>query len=157
MAKAFVEGLGWVEKQTAVVEIDEPGTYSITPDRGKVFDAVKVSVNINLDDYVKKTDFDALVARVEALEDRVNVMTFSYSGINYTYTLKAKVGMTWGEWVASDFNNKSYDGCPIWLEIDSDGYVHEVGSYAYINCFDTGSNATKDDVIIEGGYYNYSY
>lgn len=62
MARAFVEGLGWVEQQTKAVDITENGTYEITPDRGMVLNSVMVNTNvpqndINLDEYVKKTDY----------------------------------------------------------------------------------------------------
>lgn len=140
MARAFVEGLGWVEKQTAVVEINEPGTYSITPDRGKVFDAVKVSVNISLDDYVKKTDFDELVARVEALEKKLRAkITFEVESFGVYEALEE---MTWEEWCGSAHNT---DG---WF-VNDDGNVTNGVSYIKLN----GVKVNSSNTIINGGRY----
>lgn len=62
MAMAFVEGLGWVEKQTKAVDITENGSLEITPDRGMLLDSVTVNTavpqnDVDLDEYVKKTDY----------------------------------------------------------------------------------------------------
>lgn len=145
MAKAFVEGLGWVEKQTAVVEIDDPGTYSITPDRGKVFDAIRVTVNVDPDDYVKKTEFDALAARVEALEETLLVINFTVEGWG---EFKAKDGMTWAEWC----ENPKYNTCD-WVVSDYSNTVYTgFGTIAY-----NLSYVSANEPIIANRHYDVLY
>jgi hypothetical protein len=45
MAKAFVNGIGLIEKQEKSVEYTEDGTYYIDPDEGYLLDGVTVTVN----------------------------------------------------------------------------------------------------------------
>lgn len=124
MARAFVEGLGWVEKQTAVVEIDEPGTYSITPDRGKVFDAVKVSVNINLDDYVKKTELENIEAALDEIIEMQREITFTIKHNDILTTYKALEDMTWAEWCGKpEYNTDGFMPTTFGVVKDFD-YIH---------------------------------
>lgn len=48
MGKAYVNGIGWLEKQTKTVDITENGSVDITPDRGKVLSGVTVNVDTPL-------------------------------------------------------------------------------------------------------------
>lgn len=45
MAKAYVSGLGCMEKQSLSVEVTKPGNYEINPEEGKVFVGVNLSVD----------------------------------------------------------------------------------------------------------------
>lgn len=46
MAKAFVSGVGWLEKQTKTVNITGNGTHNIYPDVGKLLEKVIVNANV---------------------------------------------------------------------------------------------------------------
>ena len=46
MAKAFVGGIGWLEKQTKTVNITGNGTHNIYPDAGKLLEKVIVNANV---------------------------------------------------------------------------------------------------------------
>lgn len=45
MAKAYVNGVGWIEKQTKTLDITKDGSYNITPDQGKMLSGVTVNVD----------------------------------------------------------------------------------------------------------------
>ena len=45
MARAYVNGVGWIEKQTKTLDITNNCSVNITPDRGKMLSGVTVNVD----------------------------------------------------------------------------------------------------------------
>ena len=78
------------------------------------------------------------------VEDYVetNLITFTIDGVEY----QAEEGMTWEEWVNSEYNVNDY-----W--INSDGVV-QISNYEFVTHYGSGGYAKHDDVIIAS--YNYS-
>lgn len=91
----------------------------------------------------KKQDerYKDLIARVEALEDRVNVIKFYFNATEY----KAKAGMTWGAWCNSEYNTQG-------LRVDgSFGMIYD-GGYPVGNN-DTATPVSDYEPIVEGCNY----
>jgi hypothetical protein len=75
--------------------------------------------------------------------DKVNIIPFTINGTEYN----AIEGMTWGEWINSDYNVEDAYG------ISSDGYVkfkRTDGTFYYFDSF-----ISKDELIIENGKYTH--
>lgn len=75
--------------------------------------------------------------------DKVNIITFTINDTEY----KAIEGMTWGEWINSDYNVEDA------YRLSSDGYVifkRTDGTFYYFDSFNK-----KDELIIENGKYTH--
>ena len=75
--------------------------------------------------------------------DKVNIITFTINGTEYN----AIEGMTWGEWINSDYNVEDA------YRLSSDGYVifkRTDGTFYYFDSF-----IPKDELIIENGKYTH--
>ena len=75
--------------------------------------------------------------------DKVNIIPFTINGTEYN----AIEGMTWGEWINSDYNVEDA------YRLSSDGYVifkRTDGTFYYFDSF-----ILKDELIIENGKYTH--
>lgn len=91
MAKAYVSGLGCMEKQSLSVEVTKQGNYEITPEEGKVFVGVSLSVDGgNIVNTTGDSDLDAMSQK--ATTDAIDLLATSqkkcvfggdFSGNNY--------------------------------------------------------------------------
>ena len=93
----------------------------------------------------KKQDerYKDLIARVEALEDKLNVIKFYIDGTEY----KAKLGMTWGEWCS----NSEYNILGLRVETTSFGMIYN-GSNPIAEA-NTGAPVDESKFIADGGNY----
>lgn len=163
MAKAFVSGLGCVERQTKTVDIDTNGTHTILPDKGHSLD--KVIVNNNVPHYD-----DGFVDGKKAAEDTIEPELDAILAIQYELmgvklitcgstepltddnTFFFKEGMTWREWCDSEYNTiNAYvpDYNTVQIDIDDIGWT-----WATLYERDwTGSEIPADEVIREDKEY----
>ena len=90
-------------------------------------------------------DYAGEVAEVE--EVRPSLITFCYASTNY----EAEEGMSWGEWVASEYNTTS-------LSVKNSGYIgRDDGNGAGLSVYYSESGSKKyvkaDDLIVPNKYY----
>ena len=87
MAKAFVSGLGCVEKQTKTVDIDTNGSHEILPDRLHLLDKVIVNNNVpHYDDgFVdgKQAEYNAFWDIYQPSKGEPMSQTHAFSGIGW--------------------------------------------------------------------------
>lgn len=78
MAKAFVGGLGWVEKQTKTVDITENGAVVILPDGGKLLERVTVNTQKLYEEAYEKGYADGVApATINFIETIENAHLYS--------------------------------------------------------------------------------
>ena len=128
MAKAYVSGLGCVEKQTKTVDLTE--AVDILPDSGKLLEKVIIKT-----DSIEAT-LGEIIATQRSLLPRP---TFTIDGTKYEF----EEGMTWDEYAASEYNTT---GVMI-------SYFVYFGSTSYAICDEAGNWLTGDMGIIVGGKY----
>ncbi len=127
MARAFVSGMGWIEKQTKTVDITKNCSVDVFPDNGKLLEKVTVNAKIDGDSYddgyeAGKAEADAKLeaidAELEAIDAELdNILAIqnnllpkeiTFTIYNYTSNTKteytAAEGMTWAEWCDSKYN-----------------------------------------------------
>jgi hypothetical protein len=142
MAKAFVGGLGWVEKQTKTVDITENGSIEIIPDRGKVFDSVTINTNTVGDSKAIEAALDEIISIQTEL---LGIITFTIDGTEYT----ADKDMTWSGWCDSE-----YDTAGFWYDSMLKAVLGTKNGLTNYVKFDN-KNVRPDDTIVAGRAYVY--
>lgn len=155
MARAFVSGVGWVEKQTKTVDIDTNGTHEIIPDKGHLIDKVIVNNNVpHYDDGFEDGFEDGKQAAEDAIEplldkiisiqnELLGVITFTVEGTEYT----AIEGMTWREWCDSEYHMPGF-----WCDSMLNSVLGTKNGLSNYVKFDN-NNVRPDDTIVAGRAY----
>ena len=102
------------------------------------------SISNNNDPIIIPSDTDSVVTEPES----VNIIEFTITGFGNSYTLNAEEGMTWGEWVESEYNTIGFTNGN--SEGDWVGTIYYGVSFVYYN----DNSLDAEDVIVSGGYYD---
>ena len=132
MAIAYVSGIGAATKQTKTVEITTNGTHEITPNFCCVLDKVIVNTNVPSVDTIEPM-LDEIIAIQESLIPPTLTIEDQFTG-GGSITITFTKGMTWSEWVASEYNT--------------------VGAITIINEYSGEEQPTIRGSIIRGGEWS---
>jgi hypothetical protein len=155
MARAFVNGVGWIEKQTKTVDIASEGSHNITPDQGHLLSGVTVNVRFPSESETLEA-IEAELDRIIAIQNELigtdtddTLITFTYDWYGTVHTLNAVEGMTWAEWIDTDYNTIGLtDGNSMG---DYKGNIYYGVSSVW---FDNAEVSINDVIISNGEYYN---
>lgn len=171
MAKAFVNGIGLIEKQEKTVTYTEDGTYYIAPDKGHLLSGVEVNVDTpdkkeeqekSLDvtsngNYTVLPDEGKALSKVvvsvdvpdgseelEAVSRALSdIIDEQYELIPTAFAIKIDgaiqffefdEGMTWGEWLESEYNADKNFGIALWGGFSTIGYLDQYFVYDPWGC-----------------------
>jgi hypothetical protein len=107
----------------------------------------QVQSNIDLSNYYTKTEIDNLeLITVNDIDIICGVVSIILFTINST-TYQAEEGMTWGEWVESDYNTGGF----YLSAYDANNILSTYGTYIKFN----NNDVIRSDIIIENQAYLY--